>query len=100
MTERIQVHPNEARRLAAARVKARIRKEQNLPGFHSRRNRKKFQPRSSCTVKHNKPWDERFSTSNGNTDSSLVVKKPKAVKHVKQTNEKDLETLGDKLSKK
>ena len=45
MTERIRIHPNDARRLAAARAKAHIEKEQKLPGYKHRsrngRNKKK-----------------------------------------------------------
>ena len=55
----------EGRRLAAARVKAQIRKDRKLPGYkrHKANNKKRSSSAKSspCQVKHEQPWNDRFS---------------------------------------
>ena len=59
---------NEGRRMAAARVKARIKQDQKLPGFH--RNRK-LTKQSSKIKNHSNPWNDRFTI---NEDVNQITK--------------------------
>ena len=66
MTGRLQITPEEGRRLAAARVKARIKKDQKLPGYNNHRRKskkKKSQIVQSSPFKHKQPWNDRFFKS-------------------------------------
>ncbi len=58
--EHRSIDTNEARRIAAARVKARIKLEQKLPGYNHRKRKSKAKQFKTI---EKPPWNDRFFTA-------------------------------------